>query len=46
VNLERIQELRPWFRGDYLVILRDGTELTLTKNHRTNLESRLLLGAA
>ena len=46
VNLERIQELRPWFRGDYLVILRDGTELTLTRNHRTNLESRLLLGAA
>jgi len=46
VNLERVQELRPWFRGDYLVILRDGTELTLTKNHRANLESRLLLGAA
>jgi two-component system LytT family response regulator len=46
VNLERIQELRPWFRGDYLVILRDGTELALTRNHRTNLESRLLLGAA
>ena len=46
VNLERIQELRPWFRGDYLVILRDGTELTLTKSYRPNLESRLLLGAA
>jgi two-component system LytT family response regulator len=46
VNLERIRELRPWFHGDYLVILRDRTELTLTKNHRANLESRLLLGAA
>jgi len=46
VNLERIRELRPWFRGDHLVVLRDGTELTLTKNHRANLESRLLLGAA
>jgi two-component system LytT family response regulator len=46
VNLDRIKELRPWFRGDYLVILRDGTELTLAKNHRGNLESRLLLGAA
>ena len=46
VNLEFIRELRPWFRGDYLVVLRDGTEVTLTRNHRANLESRLLLGAA
>jgi two-component system LytT family response regulator len=46
VNLDRIKELRPWFRGDFLIVLRDGTELTLTKNHRDNLESRLLLGAA
>jgi two-component system LytT family response regulator len=45
VNLERIKELRPWFRGD-LIILRDGTKLRLAKNHRENLESRLLLGAA
>jgi len=46
VNLDRIKELQPWFRGDYRVILRDGTELTLTRNHREKLESRLLLGAA
>jgi two-component system LytT family response regulator len=46
VNLDRIKELRRWFRGEYLIVLRDGTELTLTKNHRENLESRLLLGAA
>jgi two-component system, LytTR family, response regulator len=46
VNLDRIKELQPWFRGDYRVILRDGTELTLTKSHREKLESRLLLGAS
>jgi two-component system LytT family response regulator len=46
VNLDRIRELQPWFRGDYRVILRDGTELTLTKNHREKLESSLLLGAS
>lgn len=46
VNLDQIRELQPWFRGDFRVILRDGTELTLTKNHREKLESRLLLGAA
>ena len=45
VNLDRIRELQPWFRGDYRVVLHDGTELTLTRNHREKLESRLLLGA-
>ena len=45
VNLDCIKELQPWFRGDYKVMLHDGTELTLTKNHREKLESRLLLGA-
>jgi two-component system LytT family response regulator len=46
VNLDRIKELQPWFRGDYRIILRDGTELTLTKSHREQLESRLLMGAS
>jgi two-component system, LytTR family, response regulator len=45
VNLDCIRELQPWFRGDYKVMLNNGTELTLTKNHREKLESRLLLGA-
>jgi two-component system LytT family response regulator len=45
VNIDRIKELQPWFRGDYRVILRDGTELKLTKNHRGKLNSRLLLGS-
>jgi two-component system LytT family response regulator len=44
VNLDRVRELQPWFRGDYRILLRDGTQLTLTKNHREKLESRLLLG--
>lgn len=45
-SMDRIKGLRPWFRGDYLIILRDGTELILTKNHRGNPASRLLQGAA
>ncbi len=44
VNIYRIKELQPWFRGDYRVILLDGTQLTLTKNHREKLDSQLLLG--
>jgi two-component system, LytTR family, response regulator len=43
VNLDRIKEMQPWFRGDYRVILRDGTELTLTRNNREKFERQLLL---
>ena len=45
VNIDRIKELQPWFRGDYRVILLDGTVLTLKKNHRQKLDSQLLLGS-
>jgi two-component system, LytTR family, response regulator len=45
VNIDRIKELQPWFRGDYQVILRDGTKLTLTKSHRKKLHAQLLLGS-
>jgi two-component system LytT family response regulator len=34
VNLDRIKELRPWFHGEYVVILRQGTELTLSRSYR------------
>lgn len=45
VNLDRIKELKPWFHGEYQVILRDGTKLTLTKTHREKLDAQLLLGS-
>lgn len=34
VNIERIRELEPTFHGEYTVVLRDGTRLTLTRGHR------------
>jgi two-component system LytT family response regulator len=34
VNLEYVRELRGLAHGDYAVVLRDGTELTLTRNYR------------
>ena len=34
VNIDRIKELQPMFSGDYAVILRDGTELALSRNYR------------
>lgn len=37
VNLDRIKELQPMFHGDYTVILRDGTKLSLSRNYRERL---------
>jgi two-component system LytT family response regulator len=34
VNLDHIRELRPWLRGNYRVILRDGTQLMMSRNYR------------
>ena len=31
VNVDRIKELEPWFHGEYIVILRDGTRLTSSR---------------
>ncbi|HET9463971.1 MAG TPA: LytTR family DNA-binding domain-containing protein [Gemmatimonadales bacterium] len=42
VNLDRIQEVQPWFQGDYVLILTDGSRLTSTRGYRENM--RRLLG--
>lgn len=34
VHIDRIKELQPMFSGDYAVILRNGTELALSRNYR------------
>ncbi|HEX5707293.1 MAG TPA: LytTR family DNA-binding domain-containing protein [Pyrinomonadaceae bacterium] len=41
VNIGRVQELQPWTHGEYHVILHDGTQLTLSRNYRENLQSVL-----
>lgn len=37
VRLEEVKELQPTFHGDYTVVLRDGTRLPLSRNHRGQL---------
>ncbi len=37
VNIDRIKEMHPLFNGDQRVILRDGTELTLSRTYRERL---------
>jgi len=41
VNVDRIQELRSSFTGEHVVILRDGTRLTLSRGYRDALQARL-----
>ena len=41
VNINRIKELQPWSHGEYHVILHDGTQLTLSRSYRDNLQSAL-----
>jgi two-component system, LytTR family, response regulator len=43
VNAERVRELRPQEKGEYTVVLNDGTELKLTRHYRTAVER--LVGA-
>ena len=37
VNIDRIQELRPMFNGDYMILLRDQTRLALSRSYRGRL---------
>ncbi|MFZ5623310.1 MAG: LytR/AlgR family response regulator transcription factor [Gemmatimonadota bacterium] len=34
VNLERVKEVQPWFSGDYVMILIDGTRVRIGRNYR------------
>lgn len=40
-NIERVKELQPTFHGDFSVLLRDGTRLTLSRTHRKGLQLHL-----
>ncbi|HEY2804707.1 MAG TPA: response regulator [Gemmatimonadales bacterium] len=41
VQIDRIRELQPFFRGDQVVLLRDGTTLRLSRSYRSHLEQML-----
>jgi two-component system LytT family response regulator len=38
VNLERIRELQPYFNREYIVVLKDGTKLKLSRSYRERLD--------
>ncbi|MCX6174775.1 MAG: LytTR family DNA-binding domain-containing protein [Ignavibacteriales bacterium] len=37
VNVEQIQEMQPWSHGDYIVILKNGEKLNMSRRYRENL---------
>jgi two-component system LytT family response regulator len=37
VNIDKIRELRPWPTGEYIVLMRSGKELTLSRGYRARL---------
>jgi two-component system, LytTR family, response regulator len=41
VNIERVRELQPWFNGEYVVFLKDGTRLTLSRGYREKLQEKI-----
>lgn len=41
VNLDRIREMQPYFRGEHVLILQDGTKLKLSRSRREKLEQTL-----
>jgi two-component system LytT family response regulator len=41
VNLDRVKEVQPWAKGEYVVIMRDGTRLIMSRRYRERLNERL-----
>ena len=46
VNLDRVVEIQPWFGGDAVVVLRDGTKLRLSRFYKEAFNARMLNDAS
>jgi two-component system LytT family response regulator len=42
VNLDRVTEIQPWFGGDAVVVLRDGTKLRLSRFYKEAFNARMV----
>ncbi len=41
VNIAKVRELQPWFHGEYVVLLNDGTKLELSRGYKEQLAALL-----
>ena len=39
VKIDKIKEMQPWFNGEYVVVLRDGTQVRTSRSYRARLEA-------
>ena len=39
VNTERVREVQPWFKGDYVLIMHDGTKLRSGRTYRQSVQA-------
>jgi two-component system, LytTR family, response regulator len=46
VNVDRVQELRPCSKGEFIVVLLNGTELKMTRSYRAAVERLVGLGSS
>ena len=44
VAIDQIREMQPWFAGDQIMILRDGTRLRVARTRRVSVMARLERG--
>ena len=40
VNLDHVKEFQPWFSGEMIVLMQDGTKLKLSRTYRQEFEAR------
>lgn len=38
VNIHEVEEIEPWYSGDFKVVLHSGKELRMSRNYKDNLE--------
>ena len=41
VNIDRISEIRPWFKGEYILLMQNGAKITTTRSYRSALTTLL-----
>jgi len=41
VNLDRVREIQPWFRGEYVLVMHDGAQITTTRAYRDQVKQLL-----
>ncbi|HTD62998.1 MAG TPA: LytTR family DNA-binding domain-containing protein, partial [Gemmatimonadaceae bacterium] len=46
INRSRLREMQPWFQGEYLLILRDGTRIVTGRRYRESVQTLVQHGQA